>query len=130
MVDRDDRALSPAAAGSSPIDHQFLAEMTGGDHEFEKELLQEFLHTVPHLMEQIHHAIASGDSATLARAAHTLKGSARAVGAQPLAEAALAVEMAAKAQRLEEASQAEHSLAAEWQRVKDYLERIVLQHAA
>ncbi|MCS6949037.1 MAG: Hpt domain-containing protein [bacterium] len=113
-----------------PIDHSFLSEMTGGDLEFEKELLQEFLKTVPSLLEQIHTAIEAGDGAALSSAAHTLKGSARAVGAHRLAEVALAVEIAAKEQRLDKAADAERTLTAEWQQVQHYIQQLLLRSAA
>ncbi|MGC8784162.1 MAG: response regulator [Armatimonadota bacterium] len=114
----------------SPIDRDFLADMTGGDPEFERELLQEFLSTIPGLIEQVRQSLASGNSTALAGAAHTIKGSARAVGAQTFAEIAFALERAGKEQRMEEALETAQSLFVEWQRVQGYIERQILRQAA
>jgi len=122
--------LSAEIAELPPIDHAFLNEMTGGDEEFTTELLQEFLRTIPPLLTQLEQALNAGDSEVLARAAHTIKGSARSVGALALAEIAFAVEQAGKQQRLGDASGAVRSLFAEWQRVKGYIEQQFLQQAA
>ncbi|MCS7310652.1 MAG: Hpt domain-containing protein [Armatimonadota bacterium] len=130
MLERYYAWQQPASTNLPPVDREFLSEMTGGDLEFERELLQEFLNTVPELVERIHAAIASGDSAALANAAHTLKGSARAVGARRLAEAALALEMTAKEQRLDQAADAEQTLATEYQHVRIYIQEQLLQNAA
>ncbi len=113
-----------------PIDHDFLAEMTGGDEEFTRELLQEFLQTIPPLLEQVEQALKDGNSEALARAAHTIKGSARAVGAQAFSEIAFALERAGKEGRMDDASGAAQSLFAEWQRVRGYIEQQFLQQAA
>jgi len=122
--------LSAETAESPPLDLAFLNEMTGGDEEFTTELLQEFLRTIPPLLSQVEQALNAGDSEALARAAHTIKGSARSVGARAFAEIAFAVEQAGKQQRLGDASGAVQSLFAEWQRVKGYIEQQFLQQAA
>jgi PAS domain S-box-containing protein len=122
--------LSGETAGLPPIDHAFLTEMTGGDEEFTRELLQEFLRTIPPLLSQVEQSVNAGDSEALARAAHTIKGSARSVGARAFAEIAFAVEQAGKEQRMGDASGAVQSLFAEWQRVQGYIEEQFLQQAA
>lgn len=129
MVDQYNSVRSLAAASSPPIDHHFLEEMTGGDSDFVRELLQEFLNTVPPLMQQIRAAIDAGDSTTLAQAAHTLKGSARSVGAHRLAEAAQVVERAAREHHLETAAEAAQTLAAEWQHVSHHIHQFLLRAA-
>jgi len=125
-----DSALPTGAAELPPIDRDFLTEMTGGDAEFERELLQEFLSTIPGLMDQIRQAIGSGNSTLLANTAHTIKGSARAVGAQAFAEIAFALERAGKGQRMDEALETAQSLFAEWQRVQEYIEQRLRPQAA
>lgn len=118
------------ASQSEPIDRQFLWEMVGEDPEFEREVLQEFLDTVPLLLQQIQHALQSGDSKSLASAAHTVKGSSRSVGANFLAEIAFGLEKAGKADQLDEAERLVPALLAEWERVKEYIEQQILLHAA
>ncbi|WP_339825494.1 Hpt domain-containing protein [uncultured Arenimonas sp.] len=74
-----------------------LAPLTGGDPVETKALLDDFLATTAQDLQGLDAARAAGDLAALARQAHKIKGAARLVGAQPLAEAALAAETAAKA---------------------------------
>jgi len=117
-------------ASQPPLDHKFLAEMTGGDEEFTRELLEEFLKTVPPLMQQVEQALHTGDREALARAAHTMKGSSRAIGAQPFSEIALALERAGKEGRMDDALCAAEKLFAEWERVRRHIERTLMQKAA
>ena len=131
MLEKWQDSGSPAESMElSPIDRDFLADMTGGDPEFERELLREFLSTIPGLIEQVRQALGSGNGTALASAAHTIKGSARAVGAHTFAEIAFALERAGKEQRMEEALETAQSLFAEWQRVRDHIEQQLLPQAA
>ncbi len=113
-----------------PIDTDFLAEMTGGDETFTQELLQEFVESVPSLIQQVEESVQSADADSLARSAHTLKGSARAVGAQVLAEIAFRLERAGKEQNLAGAPDDLRNLHEEWQRVKQFIQQHFLQRAA
>jgi PAS domain S-box-containing protein len=122
--------LPEETADLPPIEHGFLAEITGGDEEFQRELLQEFLRTLPPLLEQVEQSLHAGDYKSLVHAAHTIKGSARAVGARSFAEIAFALEQAGKQQRGEDASSTAQSLFAEWQRVRGYIQQQFLQQAA
>jgi CheY-like chemotaxis protein len=80
------------AASASLLDTNHLAEISGGDVEFEREILDTFLASVPDLIAELKAAVAVGDKTVAVRIAHTLKGSARSVGANDFAEAALAAE--------------------------------------
>ena len=86
-----------------PLQLEHLDEISGGDSEFEKELLGEFLRTAPILVEDALKAIAARDAAAAERAAHTLKGSSGSIGAGPLAEASRFLEEACRQGRFEEA---------------------------
>jgi len=74
------------------LNYDYLNEITGGDEEFIAELLGDFASQTPDLIEQIATAVAQGDAATVGAAAHTLKGSARAVGADEFAAIAFELE--------------------------------------
>jgi signal transduction histidine kinase/CheY-like chemotaxis protein/HPt (histidine-containing phosphotransfer) domain-containing protein len=87
-----------------PLQLERLDEISGGDSEFEKELLGEFLRTAPILVEDAAKAIAARDAAAAQRAAHTLKGSSGSIGAGPLAEASRFLEETCKEGRFEEAA--------------------------
>ena len=94
-----------------------LRQSVGDDPEFVAELIDDFLADGPTQLRSLREATASGDAATAARAAHTLKGNSRTFGAAALASicqqaeaAAGAGDLAAVLSRLDEIDQ-------EWQRV-------------
>lgn len=82
------RADDPA--GEPPIDLTHLFRMTLGDHALEREVLALFDRQIDMLIGRMGEVGPSGVTAL----AHTLKGSARGVGAWPMARAAEAVEAA------------------------------------
>jgi HPt (histidine-containing phosphotransfer) domain-containing protein len=81
----------PLVPGDRPIDLVHLSHMTLGDHELERDVLILFARQIELMMERIE----TGTGPVAAAAAHTLKGSARGVGAFALARAAAEVEEAA-----------------------------------
>ena len=82
---------SAAVAEASPIDHAHLARYTMGNRALEIEVLQLFAGQAPSTLRDLE--TADGPKAWH-MAAHTLKGSARAVGAGRVAVAAEAAEAA------------------------------------
>jgi HPt (histidine-containing phosphotransfer) domain-containing protein len=81
----------PLVPGDRPIDLVHLSHMTLGDRSLERDVLILFERQIQILMERIE----SGAAPVAAAAAHTLKGSARSIGAFALARAAAEVEDAA-----------------------------------
>jgi hypothetical protein len=79
-----------AAADEPPIDLTHLFRMTLGDHGLEHEVLALFDRQIDMLIARM----TAVDPACVGAIAHTLKGSARGVGAWPVARAAEAVEAA------------------------------------
>jgi HPt (histidine-containing phosphotransfer) domain-containing protein len=75
----------------SPIDHAFLTRFTRGSHALEREVLELFARQMPLYVAQLRAATNLQD---WKQAAHSIKGSALAVGAGALAEAAQAAERA------------------------------------
>jgi len=67
-----------------PIDREYLAGVSGDDVEFERELTESYLQASPELIEKLRGTISSGDVAAVRNAAHTLKGSSRAIGAEQM----------------------------------------------
>lgn len=86
---------STPASGERPIDLVHLARMTLGDRSLEREVLQLFDRQAVTLVARMHDA----EPCAVAAVAHTLKGSARGVGAWRVARAAEAVEVAADDQK-------------------------------
>lgn len=83
----------PAESDRKPtaIDENHLQRMTLGDRRLEREVLELFLRQTSLMLERI----VGADPAIAAAAAHTLKGSARGIGAWRVARAAERVEEAA-----------------------------------
>ena len=76
---------------ASAIDEDHLGRMTLGDRRLEREVLELFLRQTTILLNRI----ADADPPLAAAAAHTLKGSARGIGAWRVARAAELLEQAA-----------------------------------
>lgn len=88
-------SLSAAAESErkpSVIDAPHLARMTLGDRGLEREVLELFVRQTTIILDRI----ARAEPAIAAAAAHTLKGSARGIGAWRVARAAEMVEEAAR----------------------------------
>jgi HPt (histidine-containing phosphotransfer) domain-containing protein len=81
----------PLAPVEQPIDLSHLARMTLGDRSLEREVLQLFDRQAAMLLTRMRNSC----HAVVAACAHTLKGSARGIGAWRVASAAEAVELAA-----------------------------------
>jgi HPt (histidine-containing phosphotransfer) domain-containing protein len=78
---------------AAAIDRGHLARMTFGDRGLERELLELFDKQAGILLVRMR----AGGSAAIFALAHTLKGSASSIGAQGVARAAQAAELAARA---------------------------------
>lgn len=81
------RASTPAKAG--PVDHGHLRRYTMGDLQLEREVLDLFAGELPRTVAALRSARSERD---WKMAAHTLKGSARAVGAWDVADSAVTAE--------------------------------------
>lgn len=75
----------------------YLQDMSGGDTEFVHEILSTFLETSVNLIDEIELASRDGDSQRAIYAGHTLKGSLRSIGAEPLAALCQDLEIAVRA---------------------------------
>lgn len=104
------------------LNYDYLNEIAGGDEEFIAEILSDFLAQTPTLIAEIETAVAKGDASTLGTAAHTLKGSARAIGADEFASIAHELEMAGKGNDLSHAPDALQRLQDYWNRFAQYLQ--------
>ncbi len=91
---------APVAPVAEPeaqaVDVESALARVEGDREFLAELVRLFLSTLPESREKLSEALAKGDTAAAAKAAHALKGAAANVSAGPTAQAALEVEKAAR----------------------------------
>jgi HPt (histidine-containing phosphotransfer) domain-containing protein len=83
------------------IDREYLLEISGGDAEFERDLIATFIEAAPALLESYASAVSQGDSVTARHAAHTLKGSSRSIGATIFAKVCEEAERAARTEDIE-----------------------------
>jgi CheY-like chemotaxis protein len=79
------------------VDKGALHEITGGDLEFERELLETFVSSGDQCLAEIVAALRIGDYATIGNRAHALKGASANIHAGGLAAAASNLESAARA---------------------------------
>lgn len=98
FVETADAVMNPEPAAGRPIDLVHLAKQTFGERDLEAELLRLFDRQSAQILARLGDAGMS-DGRWRADLAHTLKGSARAVGAFDVAGAAEAYEAAARADR-------------------------------
>jgi len=82
------------------LDRSVALSRVGGDEDLLREVVALFLDDYPLSLELIRTAIRQGDSVSLERHAHSLKGSVSTFGAQEVFEAALALEKQGRNQDL------------------------------
>ena len=82
------------------VDMNALRELTGGDAEFERELIDTFISSGDQCLAEILSALRSSDFATIGKRAHALKGASANIHAAGLAAAASSLEIAARAENL------------------------------
>ncbi|HSO48052.1 MAG TPA: Hpt domain-containing protein [Rhizobiaceae bacterium] len=100
--------------GGKPVDLVHLSAQTMGDRALEAEVLRIFLSQAPVWMDAL---TRTGGNTARREAAHTLKGSARAIGAFRLADLAAEAEMPASSDTGE--------LQAEFDRVMTYVRTLI-----
>ena len=85
------------AVANEAVDFDYLLEVSGDDHELARELLADFVDLFPGQLDEVEKAANDGDADATRAAAHRLKGSCLAVGANSLAEILRSSEDAARA---------------------------------
>jgi PAS domain S-box-containing protein len=75
-----------------PIDSAYLERVTGGDSQFQRELLQVFVQDCQNLLPRLRQAVAAGNAEDLRKIAHRLKGASANVGAHAFSQAARELE--------------------------------------
>lgn len=92
-------------SSESPIDLEYLNQISEGDTDFELELLQVFVEDTLEHLEASRQAIATGDYNQLAREAHHMKGASGNVGSQAMQLLATELEHQAKQSSGDKASE-------------------------
>jgi two-component system, sensor histidine kinase and response regulator len=101
LVDCLSRYLKPDIVHAE-VDMSALRELTGGDVEFEKELVETFVSSGDQCLAEIVAALHVSDFDTIGKRAHALKGASANIHASGLAAAASSLETAARASSVRE----------------------------
>ena len=113
----------------SQIDRDYLLEISGGDSEFERDLIQTFLEAAPALLQSYAAAIESNAGLGVRHAAHTLKGSSRSIGANVFAQVCEAAEKAARADDLATCQELLPEIEASFEALRAYGQTILAEAA-
>jgi CheY-like chemotaxis protein len=95
LIDCLNRYLRPDVVRSE-VDMKALREITGGDTEFERELVETFVTSGDRCLAEILAALRNNDFETIGKRAHALKGASANIHAPRLAAAASTLESAAR----------------------------------
>ena len=106
------------------VDMPALRELTGGDAEFEQDLIQTFIDSGDKNLQEIIDALEREDYSTIAKRAHALKGSSANIRAEPLSNAAASLEKAAHRQLRHEVEDLVKQLSAKLYEVNTQLREI------
>jgi two-component system sensor histidine kinase/response regulator len=101
--DRPVETFPPAVTAELPFDPASSLALVEDDQALLVEIIELFLDESPRLMTTIQHTCATGESAELMRAAHTLKGMAGNFGAPKVVALAFELELSGKNGRLDNA---------------------------
>jgi HPt (histidine-containing phosphotransfer) domain-containing protein len=118
-----------APDAAAPIDGErllrALAESVGDDEAFAREVLATFLDSAPRLVSRLGIAARDGNASGVVAEAHGLKGISLAIGADSLANACQAAELAAARGDLGAARSATEVVGPEWERLRGSLARVM-----
>jgi two-component system sensor histidine kinase/response regulator len=103
-----------------PANFELALNRFSDDRDFMKQMFLEFLDGLPNRLREIHAALKENDVNCLGRLAHNLKGMALNFNADPLADAALAIEKLSSSEDLTEARALVEHLDAEASRLNDF----------
>jgi signal transduction histidine kinase/CheY-like chemotaxis protein len=111
----------PAEQSDSPLDVQRALEQLGDDRELLNEVIAAFLNDAPRLLADLDSAISQADPAKLHLAAHSLKGSASNICAEPTRSVAQQIESLGKQGRIREANSLIEELHGHLDRLQEFV---------
>ncbi|HEY9636373.1 MAG TPA: PAS domain S-box protein [Coleofasciculaceae cyanobacterium] len=100
MPRKEQKKTLPNPIEEFPVNLEYLGELSGGDVEFQREVLQVFIEDALTYLEEAKLALSVEDHITLARRAHQLKGSSASVAIQKIPDLAARLEEQAKNNQL------------------------------
>ncbi len=112
------------APSSHPVDATVLKDLFGDDEETFRQILNDFVEPSSSNVAEVHEAYSQRSAAGIAAAAHKLKSSSRAIGANDLADVCLRLEQAGKAGDWEEIDASVPHLDAALKAVTNYIKAL------
>ncbi|MBZ5512067.1 MAG: Hpt domain-containing protein [Acidobacteriia bacterium] len=116
---------SPPSQETPCFDAAALMRHVGGDRKLLREIIEIFLATAPQMLTDARDAVMSGDCQKVERAAHALRGAASNFFSARVDQAALALETMGRSRDLADAKSAFGVLAAEFDQLRSWLERML-----
>jgi CheY-like chemotaxis protein/HPt (histidine-containing phosphotransfer) domain-containing protein len=101
---RQDRGAPRSTQGKSPLSIELALLNLGGDEELLREVLSAFIEMLPHQREELRAACTQTDAAKLGAVAHSLKGSASNICAEPVRSLAARMEELVRTGNLSDAA--------------------------
>ncbi|MEP1059399.1 response regulator [Stenomitos frigidus AS-A4] len=96
---------APSAQSLDVLDWQYLHELSAGDSEYEREILQVLMGVLPPYVQALEKGIDASDCYQIEQAAHLIKGAASSVGGRAIAVVAGQLEDQARQQQLDHPAQ-------------------------
>jgi PAS domain S-box-containing protein len=110
-----------------PINIRGALERFGGDMDFFKEILDEFLNFMPRQLEILYEAVEKGDAVATEREAHKIKGAAENVGAGRIAGLSFKLELFAQKGDLTDAQEIVTNLNNQLKLLQEYINQALTQ---
>jgi len=127
---REDGAADTSAPVTAVLDREIMMRHVGADPEVFLEMVKAFNEECPRLLAEIRSGITRGDAAHLQHAAHSLKGALRTLAAPAASEAALQIEVMARAGDLSRVEEGWRALEREMVALRRELSALVLPGGA
>lgn len=120
--------MTPSSDSQCPaLDREKAISICGGDEDLFFEMAGMFADEISERWDRLKSALAAGVALNVEEQAHTIKGMCANLAAAPLMETAHRIELAGRNKDLDRAVSMQAVFEAEFQRLRDHLEKIIPQ---
>jgi HPt (histidine-containing phosphotransfer) domain-containing protein len=116
----EENQLTSEGLSVCPIDLEAAKERVMGDMAFLKEMLSEFIESVPAVLETLERAVQHGDVELLSKTAHQFKGTAMNLSLNQISKSAVSLLEMGRRNQLEQAGEALMALREDVMALKNY----------
>lgn len=110
--------------GVSPLDRDYLTSVADGDEEFIEELAHSYLNSSKKIIVELCDAVEQADAHRLQQAAHALKGSSRAIGANPVGDVFEQLEVRGRDEQLDDVATLLEDAVSRYHMLVNYMQSI------